>query len=356
MSKRIGMVIGCAGVLAAFGLELHAGGAFQPNKDRPAAIATISALPSLDGAGPSEALAVDEAGTVIVGSSWDRSDILHAVKWTLQNGSWSIAGLPHGAASSAIARAVNNQSDAAGNNFPSPTSQPILWPATGGFVVLGCDAAVGPATVYGMSAGAQTVVGQQGGTASVWQQGSCKADLPRLVDGGFAGARAVNSDGTIVGGTAAPVSNSAAVPVRWTSTNGLWQIQQLDSRAGTVHGANTTGDLAGAVSLPCSIDGGCQRAVIWYAGGGSLELGTLGGAHSWARDINASREVVGSSTSPRVGNTAFFWSESMGMFQLPVKGTWAAANAVSDVRPDGTRLVVGMNSQGVAVVWSVRNP
>jgi uncharacterized membrane protein len=91
-------------------------------------------------------------------------------------------------------------------------------------------------------------------------------------------------------------------------------------------------------------------------GRGSRELGTLGGAHSWARDINASREVVGLSTSPRVGNTAFFWSELGGMFQLPFKGRWAAANAVSDVRPDGTRLVVGISSQGVAVVWVVRNP
>jgi len=354
MSKKIGIVIGCAGVLAAFGLELHAVSAFQPKRDR-LEIATISALPSLAGGGPSEALAIDEAGTVIVGSSWGRSDILHAVKWTLRNGSWSITALPHGTASSAIARAVNNQGDAAGNNFPGLTSQPVLWPATGGFVVLGCDA-VGPVTVYGMSAGAQIVVGQQADGAAVWQPGSCKADLPRLSAGGFAGAHAVNSDGTIVGGIAAPASNSAAVPVRWTSTDSSWQIEQLDSRAGIVHGANTTGDLAGAVSLSCDLDDGCQRAVIWYAGGGSLELGTLGGAHSWARDLNASREVVGVSTSPRVGNTAFFWSESMGMFQLPVKGSWAAANALSDVRPDGTRLVVGVNSQGAAVVWSVRNP
>jgi hypothetical protein len=44
------------------------------------------------------------------------------------------------------------------------------------------------------------------------------------------------------------------------------------------------------------------------------------------------------------------------MLQLPFKGSWAAANGVSDVRPDGTRLVVGMSSQGVAVVWVVRNP
>jgi hypothetical protein len=42
--------------------------------------------------------------------------------------------------------------------------------------------------------------------------------------------------------------------------------------------------------------------------------------------------------------------------QLPSKARWAAANGVSDVRPDGTRLVVGMSSQGAAVVWVVRDP
>ena len=44
------------------------------------------------------------------------------------------------------------------------------------------------------------------------------------------------------------------------------------------------------------------------------------------------------------------------MVQLPFKGRWAAANALSDVRPDGTRLVVGMSSAGEAVVWVVRTP
>ena len=46
----------------------------------------------------------------------------------------------------------------------------------------------------------------------------------------------------------------------------------------------------------------------------------------------------------------------MGIVQLPFKGRWAAANALSDVRSDGTRLVVGKDSRGQAVVWVVRNP
>ena len=100
-----------------------------------------------------------------------------------------------------------------------------------------------------------------------------------------------------------------------------------------------------------------NRAVIWYAAGGSFELGTLGGEHSLARDINGSGEVVGWSTAPGIGMTGFFWSSSRGMLQLqlPFKARLAAANGVSDVRPDGTRLVVGMSSQGAAVVWVVRD-
>ena len=75
-------------------------------------------------------------------------------------------------------------------------------------------------------------------------------------------------------------------------------------------------------------------------------------------DLNASGDVVGGSTSPQVGNTGYIWfADSQRMVQLPFKGRWAAANAVSDVRvADGTRLVVGMNSSGAAVVWVVANP
>jgi hypothetical protein len=64
-------------------------------------------------------------------------------------------------------------------------------------------------------------------------------------------------------------------------------------------------------------------------------------------------------STPRNGiNTAFFWSPDLavGMLQLPFNGRWAAANALSDVRADGTRLVVGQDFRGRAIAWIVRNP
>jgi uncharacterized membrane protein len=319
-------------------------------------IATFSTLPSL-GRG-AEALAVDAAGTTIVGSAWDQSGLLHAVKWSIQgNGSWAITDLPRPpSATSAMASGVNNFGDAAGNDFPSTTSHPILWPATGGFDVLGCADDPGRASVHGISAGAQVVIGQAGGAAgvaAVWRPGgACRENLP----GGSGAAYAVNGDGTIVGGIANVGSANSGVPVRWTNLAGKWQIEPLDSRDGFAFGANNVGDLAGYVVVPCSLQDGCDRAMIWYVAGSSRELGTLGGEQSQANDINANGEVVGSSTSPRVGNTAYFWSESLGMMQLPFKGHYAVANALSDVRPDGTRLVVGADSRQNAVVWVVRNP
>jgi probable HAF family extracellular repeat protein len=334
-------------------------GLFQAGGDR-TEIATLSTLPSLDRTG-SEALAVNEAGTVIVGYSWARlhgGSLQHAVKWTLQNGSWAISSLPD-AATEAVARGINNQGDATGDDSSPPSpSHPILWPATGGFEVLGCNDNDVTATVYGISAVEQIVVGQRGfsgATAAVWQPGNCRVDLPPLIDGGAAGARAVNRDGAIVGGIAA-ISSDRGVPVRWMSVSGQWQIEQLDNRPGEVRGANGIGDLAGSAYVPCASPDGCQRAVIWYAAGGSEDLDTLGGKDSWALDINATREVVGGSTASNGVNTAFFWSESLGMLQLPFKGRWATANAVSDVRPDGTRLIVGQDWRGNAVAWVVRNP
>jgi len=126
-------------------------------------------------------------------------------------------------------------------------------------------------------------------------------------------------------------------------------------RPGFVFGANAAGDLAGQGSTPCALASGCQRTVIWYAAGGSTQLATLGGEHSWSREINAQQEVVGMSTSARGLNTAYFWSASTGMLALS-GNQQVVANGLSDVRPDGTRLVVGMDAQANAAVWIVRTP
>ena len=368
MSTRNAVLVGCVWAVAAFALQPLSAGSGAPGtagaqnagaqKGKPGApeFATLSTLPSFGAGANSVAWAVDEAGTVIVGQAYDQDGFLHAVKWTLQNGSWVMTDLPWPSdAISATARGVSNQGDAVGNDFPASSSRPVLWPATGGPVILGCPSDLGSKTVYGISADGQVVVGNAGG-AAVWRPGSCSEVLPRLVGGGSTGASAVNADGTIVGGSAF-IPGADNVPVRWLDVGGLWSIEQLDSLRGSVRGANGAGDLAGYVHVPCgSDDNDCQRAVIWFATGGSHQLDTPDRDDSVAFDVNASGEVVGISISPRGVAAAFFWSESLGMMQLPSKGRSASPRAMSDVRPDGTRLVVGVDSHSQAIVWVVRNP
>jgi uncharacterized membrane protein len=358
MGTRIATVAACVGALATFGLASHE--LAHAAAPKPGGFATISILPSF---GPiAEALAVDGAGRIVVGYVRDRSGLLHAVQWTLQgDGSWALSELawPAGA-SGAVARGVNNGGDVTGYDFPETASRALLW--LGGMSspqILGCSTDLAAGWVYGISAGAQVIVGEaidwsvSKSTGAVWRpDDTCREDLPLLNAGSSAAALAVNGDGTIVGGTA------SGFPVRWTNVVGRWQIEQLGTLHGVVRGANGAGDLTGLVETPCGSAAVCQRAAIWYTTGDSRELGTLGGAVSWASDINSNGEVVGIASLGGGVNTGFFWSPdpAVGMLQLPFNGRWAVGNALSDVRPDGTRLVAGRDSRGRAVVWVVRNP
>jgi uncharacterized membrane protein len=320
--------------------------------------ATLSTLPPLPGGQHGEAYAVNQAGAIVAGYSWDSADRMNPVTWTLQNGAWTITALPYAAsATSAVARGVNDQGDVAGNHFPSSAPHAVLWPFTGGFNVLGCGDL---GEVYAISAGAQILVGVGRDispvSAAVWQPGACREDLPALFQGGSASANAVNGNGTIVGGRAAPDALTSAVPVRWRRVAGAWQIEQLDSRPGAVYGANPAGDLVGSVQVSCGSASSCNRGIIWYADGHSRELGTLGGESTTPRAINAAGEVVGSSTVANGDGFPFFWSETASMRQLPVR-YGGSGFAISGVRADGTRLVVGAGGRPfAALAWVVRNP
>jgi uncharacterized membrane protein len=332
---------------------------------KPSEFATISILPSFGRGG--EAVAIDEAGTFIAGYATDDSGLRHTVEWTLQgDGSWAVTDLPWlpGATRTSVT-GVNNRGEAAGDDYPATPSHALLWPGgTSAPLILNCPTDVESAIVHGISADAQVLVGnvsltgQDTSVAAVWQPGICREDLPLPVGQVAAAAHAVNADGTIAGGVA--LGPGTAVPVRWTNVAGEWRIEELDTRRGEVRGANGAGDLAGFVVAACGAGSVCQRAIVWYADGSEpTQLGTLGGQDSLGFDINSAGEVTGIAMTRREAHTAFLWSSAGGMVQLPFKGRSAQANALSDVRPDGTRLVVGvavMGSRGEPAVWVVRNP
>lgn len=305
--------------------------------------ATRTALPALQKGVHGEAYAVNRAGSLVGGYSWDQQGYMHPVTWSMQSGTWRITAYAWDAsATSAVIRAVNDAGDKAGNFWPGSASRPVTWNAAGAYTVLGCGE-LGQA--HALSAGAQVAVGWSSAAAVLWNPGQCGEVLPPLTSGASGAAYAVNGDGTIAGGS------SAGVPVRWRRVDGTWIVEQLDTRTGTVRGSNSAGDLVGYVQEGC-----CNTGIVWFVDGGTRILPTLGGASTSPRAINSAREVVGLSSRTDGSGWPFIWSETLGIRELPISdGAWAFA--LSDPRGDGTRVVVGAGGRPFAgQVWVVRNP
>ena len=345
------LVLGCGG-------DRSLAPSDAPSLARPAqapAGVTLISLPSLGS--NSEARAVNDAGTVIVGHSFDRGGMLYAVKWTLVNGAWVIATLPYSGHAAYSARGVSDAGDAVGY-FASTPRRAVRWAAAGGIADLDCAGEVGMSLAYAISADGAIAVGESNGRAVVWRPGPCRELLPSLpLSTGGGRARTVNGNGTIVGGSASLSTVDGAAPARWrgTGTAGEWQSELLDGRSGSALGANAPGDLAGYVVDPCTHPTiNCTHAVVWYANGTTLDLGTLGSDYNVANDINSAGEVVGYNASFRGSSSAYIWSASLGGVRLlPDKANDAQALAVSDLRADGTRVAVG-EAGASPVVWVIR--
>lgn len=96
------------------------------------------------------------------------------------------------------------------------------------------------------------------------------------------------------------------------------------------------------------------HAVFWPTFNTIIDLGTLGGRHSRATDINSSQVVVGYSDTASGRVEAFAWHEDVGMIPLgTLAGGESKAHAIND-----RGIVVGESTnaagQTVAVKWVVR--
>src|SRR5687768_9794010 len=142
MSTRIAVAtaIGCFAALPLLGLGPEsvgrAAGIQKPPKG-PAPFATLINLPALTGRGFAQPEGINDAGTVIVGSSYDRGDLRYAVKWTLQNGTWVISRLPPPVPlpAGAFARGIDTFGNVIGY-VASPPQRAVFWPVAGGSALL----------------------------------------------------------------------------------------------------------------------------------------------------------------------------------------------------------------------------
>lgn len=106
-----------------------------------------------------------------------------------------------------------------------------------------------------------------------------------------------------------------------------------------VGGAYTSGDAA-------------ERAFLWTQSGGMVDLGTLGGAESEARDVSADGTVVVGKAESGAGPHAFRWTQAGGMVDLgTLGGSWSNAHGVSG---NGEVVVGGANTAGNVTTHAFR--
>lgn len=124
------------------------------------------------------------------------------------------------------------------------------------------------------------------------------------------------------------------VPVIWDA-NGS---SRLIGEAGCVMAMSESGVVAGT-----SVWRTPERAFRWTEAGGMRELGTLGGSHSSAWNVNEAGDVTGWAETATGARRAFLWTEEAGMQALPpLSGSeWSQGHFVSDARE-----VVGISGTG----------
>jgi uncharacterized membrane protein len=184
---------------------------------------------------------------------------------------------------------------------------------------------------YAVSADGKVVVGRLGGVPARWTAETGFQKLQALsepVDEGA--ARAVNADGTVVGGYASLPSGEGAF--RWTADTGVVSLEL--SPDSDVRSVSADGNSMAGTTRP---GGGttAAHAFRWTASAGTEDLGDVGSG--WVSGMSADgTAIVGVGSD---GTQSFRWTRTQGFFWLPgVNGT---ATAVSG---DG-KTIVGIDNE-----------
>ena len=172
------------------------------------------------------------------------------------------------------------------------------------------------AQAHDLSADGTTVVGEQGGNAYYWQNGT----LTILPTGGLtnlAGMR-VSADGSVVVGYGVTGGNLRALV--WQSGGAPTNLGVLGADPGSgAFGVSADGTVVVGWS---GVAGGNTRAFRWTSGGGMVALpGLVGGTSAAASDVSGNGSVVIGTGIVGGFNTAFRWT--LGDANLTNLGTLA---------------------------------
>jgi uncharacterized membrane protein len=290
-------------------------------------------------------------GTIVVGhSTIEFSDNPEAFRWSRTAGLQGL-GFPAGGTYSYALAVDSAGSTVVGFSNAGPGLSAFRWVHGAGFVELDTSAAPGRSFIAtGVSGGGDVTAGYFD-LAVKWPSGSSPyVGLGNLLGSTLGGAAfAISADAeTIVGyGT----SSIGSEPVRWTSA-GIERLGDLDGGGGEgeAHGVSPDGRYVVGVSTS---DRGME-AFRWLGGAGMAPLGDLPGGRFDSRGLDVSEDgwVVGYGHDEQ-GASAFLWT--------PNKGMRAIADVLADLdfqSATGWRLSVatGISDDGLTVVGYGTNP
>jgi probable HAF family extracellular repeat protein len=151
----------------------------------------------------------------------------------------------------------------------------------------------------------------------------------------YAEARGVSHDGSAVAGWVGVASPHKAF--RWTEGSGMEDLGSFSKRDAEAWGISGDGGTVVGYSF-VGTSGSVYHAAVWRTNQ-MLDLGTLGGATSWARGANLDGTVIVGAAQLLDGfNRAFRWTQTGGMENLGVL-PGAIRSVAWAVTPDGETVV-----------------
>jgi probable HAF family extracellular repeat protein len=320
------------------------------------------------GGGSSAAVAVSESGHVVGESDG------HAFSWTQARGMVDLGTL--GGLTSAAA-AVNAAGQVVGWSVTAEgTPHAFFWSPSQGMIDLGTLGALigvdgqplrGAISFASAVNDAGQVVGSSdspsGHHAFLWTQAEGMIALGTLEGSrGFSVARKINQAGQIIGVSTHP-RGADLHAFSWTKAGGMIDLGTLGGPWSSAVAVNSGGQVVGSASIPQCIGGGthiclayASHAFSWTAGGGLVDLGTLGGVQIFATDLNEQGTVVGYSRLPEsTVYHAFSSTAAGGLVDLgTLGGTTSHALAINNAGQIAGMSHTRNDHEAHAVVWQTR--
>lgn len=258
-------------------------------------IFNIVDLGNLGGAS-SQAYGINASG-IAVGSATNPFGYTHAF-----SSSGSLTDLTiNSHVSEGVASGINNAGAVAGTQYFNGQAYATLWLNDIAQSISGPGSSAMAINDSGQTAGMFTTADSQGHAfiADGVNPGDSFADLGPLPGGTWSAAYGINSAGNVAG-----YGNIASGPFRgftWSADGGYTQLGTFGGANSYAMTINSAGDAAGSAQT----SDGSMHAFL-AIGAQLIDLGTLGGMSSYAYGMNDDREVVGYSSINASGDTHAF--------------------------------------------------